>query len=43
MDDYAVVGGCDHKVGQEDTTTRFEELEQWFRERFSAAGDVDYR
>ncbi|GME35106.1 FAD dependent oxidoreductase [Neofusicoccum parvum] len=43
MDDYAVVGGCDHKVGQEDTTNRFEELEQWFRERFSAAGDVDYR
>lgn len=43
MDDYAVVGGCDHKVGQDDTTTRFDELEQWFRERFPAAGHVDYR
>ncbi|KAH7065580.1 FAD dependent oxidoreductase-domain-containing protein [Macrophomina phaseolina] len=43
MDDYAVVGGCDHKVGQEDTTTRFGELEQWFRERFPSAGEVDYR
>ncbi|KKY19048.1 putative fad dependent oxidoreductase [Diplodia seriata] len=43
MEDYAVVGGCDHKVGQEDTGGRFEELEQWFRERFTRAGAVDYR
>lgn len=42
-DDYAVVGGCDHKVGQESTGGRFEELEKWFRERFTAAGTVDYR
>jgi len=41
-DDYMVVGGCDHKVGQEETTTRFGELEQWTRERFTQAGKVDY-
>lgn len=41
--DYLVVGGCDHKVGQEDTTTEFQELENWTRERFSQAGSVDYK
>jgi Rieske Fe-S protein len=40
--DYMVVGGCDHKVGQEDTTGRFGELETWTRERFPSAGSVDY-
>ncbi|KAL1839262.1 hypothetical protein VTJ49DRAFT_1699 [Mycothermus thermophilus] len=42
-DDYLVVGGCDHKVGQEESTMRFEELEKWTRERFPQAGEVDYR
>ncbi|KAL4810823.1 DAO-domain-containing protein [Aspergillus unguis] len=42
-DDYLVVGGCDHKVGQEDTHGRFDELEDWVRERFTTAGKVDYR
>lgn len=42
-DDYMVVGGCDHKVGQEETTHRFDELETWTRERFPQAGSVDYR
>ncbi|RAL11229.1 FAD-dependent oxidoreductase [Aspergillus homomorphus CBS 101889] len=42
-DDYLVVGGCDHKVGQENTGGRFEELETWVRERFTKAGSVDYR
>ncbi|KAF2146545.1 uncharacterized protein K452DRAFT_282719 [Aplosporella prunicola CBS 121167] len=42
-DDYLVVGGCDHKVGQEDTGGRFEELEQWVRQRFTHAGTVDYK
>lgn len=42
-DDYLVIGGCDHKVGQEDTSGRFEELEQWVRERFTKAGSVDYK
>ncbi|KAK4118653.1 DAO-domain-containing protein [Parathielavia appendiculata] len=42
-DDYLVVGGCDHKVGQEETTPRFAELEKWTRERFTQAGTVDYR
>ncbi|KAF5231188.1 hypothetical protein FANTH_13508 [Fusarium anthophilum] len=41
--DYLVVGGCDHKVGQEDTTTEFGELEKWTRERFSQVKSVDYR
>lgn len=43
QDDYLVVGGCDHKVGQEKTSGRFDELETWARERFPQAGDVDYR
>lgn len=42
-DDYLVVGGCDHKVGQEETLPRFDELETWTRERFTQAGAVDYR
>lgn len=42
-DDYLVVGGCDHKVGQEDTTPRFAELERWTRERFTQAGTIDYK
>lgn len=42
-DDYLVVGGCDHKVGQESVAGRFEELETWTRERFPQAGNVDYR
>jgi glycine/D-amino acid oxidase-like deaminating enzyme/nitrite reductase/ring-hydroxylating ferredoxin subunit len=42
-DDYFVVGGGDHKVGQEETSGRFEELEAWTRERFPQAGAVDYR
>ncbi|KAK3683177.1 hypothetical protein LTR37_020490 [Vermiconidia calcicola] len=40
--DYMIVGGCDHKVGQEQTTGRFDELESWTRERFSKAGSMDY-
>lgn len=40
--DYMIVGGCDHKVGQEEPTGRFEELETWTRERFPSAGSVDY-
>jgi len=41
-DDYMVVGGCDHAVGQEEPTGRFQELEAWTRERFTKAGSVDY-
>ncbi|TLD11895.1 hypothetical protein PspLS_11231 [Pyricularia sp. CBS 133598] len=41
-DDYLVVGGMDHKVGQENTGGRFKELETWARERFPQAGAVDY-
>lgn len=40
--DYMVVGGCDHKTGQEEPTGRFQELETWTRERFPQAGSVDY-
>ncbi|KAI1390880.1 DAO-domain-containing protein [Hypoxylon trugodes] len=35
--DYLIVGGEDHKVGQEDPRGRFEALEQWTRERFTHA------
>ena len=37
QDDYLVVGGCDHKVGQEQENGRFTELEQWTRDRFTKA------
>ncbi|KAK3690359.1 FAD dependent oxidoreductase-domain-containing protein [Podospora appendiculata] len=42
--DYLVVGGCDHKVGQQSspTTAPFAELETWTRERFPQATTVDY-
>ncbi len=43
QDDYLVVGGCGHPVGQADTVGRFEVLEQWARERFPQAGKTDYR
>jgi glycine/D-amino acid oxidase-like deaminating enzyme/nitrite reductase/ring-hydroxylating ferredoxin subunit len=43
-DDYMIVGGCDHKVGQEDEAEeRYEELETWTRERFTKAGSVDFK
>lgn len=38
--DYFVVGGCDHAVGQESEEGRFADLERWTRERFSKAGSV---
>jgi glycine/D-amino acid oxidase-like deaminating enzyme len=41
--DYLVLGGGDHKVGQEDTTAPFSELETWMRQRFPQAGQIDYR
>lgn len=34
-DDYLIIGGCDHKVGQEEESGRFQELEQWVRERYA--------
>jgi glycine/D-amino acid oxidase-like deaminating enzyme len=42
-DDYLVVGGGDHKVGQGDTTAPLQELETWTRERFPQAGSADYK
>jgi len=42
-DDYIIVGGGDHKVGQEEGTDRFKILESWARKRFTKAGSVDYR
>ncbi|KAI9880847.1 MAG: hypothetical protein M1830_010442 [Pleopsidium flavum] len=42
-DDYLVIGGCDHKVGQEQEDGRYAELEGWVRERFTKASTVDYK
>jgi len=43
-DDYLVIGGEDHKVGQEgDEKTKFQELEDWVRQRYTQAGAVDYK
>lgn len=42
-DDYLIIGGNDHKVGQEHENGRFAELESWVRDRFTQAGAVDYR
>jgi glycine/D-amino acid oxidase-like deaminating enzyme/nitrite reductase/ring-hydroxylating ferredoxin subunit len=42
--DVLIVGGEDHKTGQEnDGNERFARLEQWTRERFPAAREVEYR
>ena len=42
--DHLIVGGEDHKVGQEDEADeRFAHLEKWTRDRFSQATGVDYR
>ncbi|RDW93699.1 FAD-dependent oxidoreductase [Aspergillus mulundensis] len=41
-DDYLVIGGCDHKVGQEDKRDRFGELEKWTRARVPSAGKTDF-
>lgn len=41
--DYVIVGGEDHKTGQEsDAQRRFERLTAWARERFPAMGVVEY-
>ncbi|KAI9035153.1 FAD-dependent oxidoreductase [Aspergillus affinis] len=42
-EDYLVIGGCDHKVGQDQVEGRFQELETWVRQRFTRAGSVDYK
>ncbi|KAL9119700.1 MAG: hypothetical protein Q9187_003746 [Circinaria calcarea] len=42
-DDYLVIGGGDHKVGQEQEDGRYAELEAWVRDRFTHAGSVDYK
>ncbi|KAL9097636.1 MAG: hypothetical protein Q9163_006337 [Psora crenata] len=42
-DDYLVLGGCDHAVGQETEEGRYAKLEAWVRERFTKAGSVDYK
>ena len=42
--DVLIVGGEDHKTGQaNDGEERFQRLEQWTRERFSNAHDVQFR
>ena len=44
LDDILIVGGEDHKTGQEDDADeRFEALEKWTRERFPMVKDVDFR
>jgi glycine/D-amino acid oxidase-like deaminating enzyme/nitrite reductase/ring-hydroxylating ferredoxin subunit len=43
-DDVLIVGGEDHKTGQEDDAPdRFNRLERWMRKRFPSAGAVEYR
>ncbi|KAL8685573.1 MAG: hypothetical protein Q9218_007674 [Villophora microphyllina] len=42
-DNYIIIGGGDHKVGQEGEDGRFAELEKWVRDRFTQAGSVDYK
>lgn len=42
--DMLIVGGADHKVGQDTHPEhRYEEIEQWVRERFPMAQAVEYR
>ncbi|KAL8923193.1 MAG: hypothetical protein Q9208_004756 [Pyrenodesmia sp. 3 TL-2023] len=43
-DDYLIIGGKDHQVGQEDEAEeRYKYLESWVRDRFTQAGSVDYK
>ncbi|KAL8706982.1 MAG: hypothetical protein Q9201_000030 [Fulgogasparrea decipioides] len=43
-DNYIIIGGHDHKVGQENEDgSQFDELESWVRDRFTQAGSVDYK
>lgn len=42
--DILIVGGADHKVGQDPHPEhRYNEIEQWVRERFPMAQSVEYR
>ena len=42
--DVLIVGGEDHKTGQEtDYDTRFQNLEEWTRERFPMVEGIEYR
>ncbi|KAF2830382.1 DAO-domain-containing protein [Ophiobolus disseminans] len=41
--DYLVVGGGDHKVGQDDTLAPFKELEEWTLARFPQVQSIDYK
>lgn len=42
--DLLIVGGADHKVGQDDRPQhRYDELERWTRERYPMAREVAYR
>src|SRR5690606_39083070 len=42
--DLLIVGGADHKVGQEGHyADRFEQLEAWARQRFPVSGECVYR
>ena len=42
--DILIVGGEDHKTGQEnDGDERFARLEQWTRERFPKVSEVEFR
>jgi glycine/D-amino acid oxidase-like deaminating enzyme/nitrite reductase/ring-hydroxylating ferredoxin subunit len=43
-DDLVIVGGEDHRTGQEDDAgERYSRLEAWMRERFPRASSVEYR
>jgi glycine/D-amino acid oxidase-like deaminating enzyme/nitrite reductase/ring-hydroxylating ferredoxin subunit len=43
-DDVLVVGGADHKVGQDEHPQhRYDEIERWVRSRFPMAQEVTYR
>ncbi|MBB6610033.1 FAD-dependent oxidoreductase [Pontibacter sp. Tf4] len=43
-DDLLIVGGEDHKTGQDDyPTLRYQKLEHWMRQHFPMAGEVVYR
>ncbi|KAG8625849.1 hypothetical protein KVT40_006250 [Elsinoe batatas] len=43
-DDYLVIGGADHKVGQtDDESTRFAQVEKWARDRWPQCGALEYQ
>lgn len=43
VDETLVIGGCDHRTGQQPKSDPFEELERWSRDNFSFINEVKWK